>query len=229
MIDLKAIAMPRTLSVLFALILTTLMAGCGEVVVFGHTVREGKTSTPEVKADSSAAPAENESASAGQTQSAPSGKVSTSTTPDVAAVIRHATVVRSVTLVLTPQAAIKTSDDARFNGDALLAEIKSELQARKLFDDTNVNADAATVSIDDYSMQRTSNVILFGKINSVGMLKGNIRIQDGRGTPLPTLRIEAESRISIPEDGDTPNPLGPLYRRFAVATADTLAGTVPAN
>jgi hypothetical protein len=179
-----------------------LVAGCGEVVVFGHTMGE-KHSASEAKVDSTATP-------------------EAGVTSEVQPQVR---IVKSVTLVLTPQAAAKVVDDSRFNADALLAAVKSELKSRKLFDDSDSHAVMAEILLDDYAMHRTSNVILFGNITSAGTLSGNIRLRDEQGNDLQNRRIEAESRVSIPESGESTNPLGPLYRQFAVMTGNILAGT----
>jgi hypothetical protein len=134
--------------------------------------------------------------------------------------------VSSVTIVITPQAATKVDIDSRFSADALLLAIKTELQTRKLFDDPDSGASgAAVISIDDYSMQPTSNVILFGNIISAGTLNGDIRMRDGQGNDLPNRRVEAKARVSIPANGESKNPLEPLYRQFAVNIANNLAGT----
>ena len=175
------------------------LAGCGDVIVFGHTVHEAHPAS-EVKAEPTATPK--------------------------AAVTPRVQVVKTVTLVLAAQAAAKVVDDSRFNADALLAEIKSELQSRKLLDDADLHSSGtAEISIDDYAMRPTSNVILFGNIISAGTLSGDVRVRDAQGNELPDRRIEAETRVSIPASGESANPLAPLYRQFAVMTANSLAGT----
>jgi hypothetical protein len=133
---------------------------------------------------------------------------------------------KTVSLSLTSQVAEKVTSDARFSTDALLAAIKNELKARKLFDESDARSiGTADILIDEYAMQRTSNVILFGNIISAGTLNGSVRVRDDQGRELQSHRIEAQARVSIPESGETVNPFGPLYRRFAAVAADNLAGT----
>lgn len=195
-----------------------LMAGCGQVSVFGHTIGE-KQPASEAKSDSNAPHA----AAATPSDQTPREQIPRDqATKDQAP---RAQKVKSVTLVLTPQATAKVVDDSRFNADALLAAIKTEFQSRKLLDDTDSHASTAEISLDNYAMQPTSNVILFGNIISNGKLGGTIKLRDPQGNDLPNRRIDAEARVSIPANGETTNPLGPLYRQFAVMTGDLLTGT----
>jgi hypothetical protein len=183
-----------------ALLLTVgLLAGCGQVAVFGHTIGE-KHSPSEVKADSIPTPQ--------------------------AAVSPRIQMVKDVRLVLTPQAATKVANDAKFNADTLLEAIKGELRSRKLLDDTDSRANGtAEISIDDFAMRPTSNAVVFGYLLNAGTLNGEIRVRDTDGKDLQNFRVEAESQVSIAASGETKNPLEPLYRRFAVLAGDNLAGT----
>ncbi len=199
---------------LVLLLILGLLAGCGEVVVFGHTIGE-KSPVPEVVTESSGANA--------PSMSAASAPASVSTAKAVAS----ATVqrVRAVTLSLTPDATAKVANDPRFTADALLAAVKSELQSRKLLDETDARAAAtAEISIDDFAVRPTSNAVIFGRIISAGRLNGDIRVRDADDKDLRSFKVEAASQVSIAASGDTPNPLGALYHRFAVLAADRLAG-----
>jgi hypothetical protein len=190
------------------LLLLGAIAGCGQVVMFGHTIGEEHPAST-VKAEPTVTSAASPAAAATPKNQAPQVQR-----------------VNSVTIVITPQAATKVDIDSRFSADALLLAIKAELQTRKLFDDLDSGASgAAVISIDDYSMQPTSNVILFGNIISAGTLNGDIRMRDGQGNDLPNRRVEAKARVSIPANGESKNPLEPLYRQFAVNIANNLAGT----
>jgi hypothetical protein len=116
--------------------------------------------------------------------------------------------VRAVSVVLTEQVAAQAADDAKFKVDALLTAVKSELQSREALDESNAQVTAvAEIAIDDYALHPTSNVILFGQIISTGVLK-------------------AKARVSIAAKGETENPLGPLYREFAIQTGNTLTGKI---
>lgn len=191
------------------LLTISLLAGCGEVVIFGHTVREGHAAS-EVKAAPTAA--------------AVTEATATATTADV-----RTQKVRDVTLSLTPQAAEKVASDSRFNADAVRDAIKSELQSRGLLDvgdatGSNTSSTAA-ISIDDYAMSPTTNFVLFGSMAYSGTLSGSLVLRDAHGNELQSHRVEAQARVSIPEGGDTGNSLRSLYREFAVAAVNSLTGT----
>jgi hypothetical protein len=194
------------LKVQIALVLiAALLAGCGEVIVFGHTVRGGHAAS-EVKADP-----------------ATTTETETVASPTIQRV-------REVTLALTPQATEKVANDSRFNADALLDAIKSELQSRRLFDVNGLDVTdsrasvTAEISIDDYALRPMTNFVLFGSTANVGTLSGNLVLRDEHGNELQRRRIEAQARISIPESGAAENLLRPLYHEFAVAAVNSLGG-----
>jgi hypothetical protein len=192
----------RAVMLIADLVMTGLIAGCGQVSVFGHTVGENNPSS--------------------DVKSANVTPTNTST-PGV-----H--VVKAVTVVLTPQAASKAADDPMFKTDALLAAIKSELQSRQLLNESDAKVSSTVdIAIDDYSMRPTSNVILFGNIISAGSLNGELYVRDEQGSVLTSGRIEAAARISVPAQAGSTTPVDPLntlYRKFAVLLGDKLSNTV---
>ena len=185
-----------------------LLAGCGEVIVFGHTVREGSSSA-HAKTDASPVAQGGASQAVGETTTSPAVRI-----------------VKAVTLSLSPQASTRVAGDARFNADALREAINNELRARKLLDEREASdRPVAHISIDEFDVHPTTNAIVFGYIPSAGTLKGDVRVSDTGGDE-QTFRVEADSRFSIAEKGED-NPLKPLYRRFANLVADRLDGTPP--
>ncbi len=189
--------MPKLLVLL--LLTLGLLTGCGQVVIFGHTVGEGRSAS------------ENEPA-AGRTAQATSKPL----VPKV----------KAVTLALTPQAAEKVASDPRFKADVLLAAVESELRSRELFDAQDPRASGqAEILIDDFATRSTSNAVVFGYNFSAGTLAGDIRVRDANGNELQTFKVVAESRLAIAASGEDTNPLRDLYRRFADLAADDLAGT----
>ncbi len=194
-----------------------LLAGCGEVIVFGHKVREAPTA-PEEKPAPPSSPSSTSSASS--TPSKPKSGASLSP---------QAQVVSAVTLVLTPQLAEKVAKDPNFNATALLDAIKRELQARRVLDETNSQANGtAEISLDDFTLHPKSNAILFGYIINSGLLGGDIRLRGSDDKELKGFRIDAESQVSIAANGESTNPLKGLYHRFAVILGDHLTGTASA-
>jgi hypothetical protein len=202
--------------------MVTLLAGCGQVILFGHVVGEKSASEPEPPAASVPAPADSTQPSAGGAARPPT---LTGAEP-VAKSASIGRVVRAVNITITPEAAAKiTGDASRFTSDALLAAIKTELTSRKLLDAQDPQATGtAEVVIDDIATRPTSNAVLFGYKMLAGTLEGDIRITDSDGTDSTGSRIIAESKLTLAVSGEDKNPLGPLYKRFAVLAGDRLAG-----
>jgi hypothetical protein len=205
-----------------------LLAGCGEVVVFGHTVREGKHESgaeagPGAPAETSPAPSASSTATAAtQSTSSPSVAAKTSAQPATSGVLK----LHSVSVALTTEAAAKAKEDTKFDANALLSAIRSELQSRKVLDESDSQASATgEITIDEYAFNPTTNVILFGKTYNAGVLNGAIRVNDAQGNELSNRRIEARTKIAIPVEGEVVNPLRPLYQDFASQTANILTGT----
>lgn len=174
----------------------SLLAGCGQVTVFGHVMGEKRSqakseSTPTVEAKPAAA--------------------ATPTAPVAYAV-------HDVALTMSPQVAEKIVADPRFDITLVKSAVLDELRARHLLDEATSGA-TADIAIDHFSVEPTSNAVIFGYVLSEGQLYGDLRVSSTH-----TQRIEAHTRLSLPEKGASKDPLGPLYRRFAVMTADALAG-----
>lgn len=187
-----------------SVLLLVMVTGCGEVVVFGHVVREAPSKT-----DASAGAATPEGPSGASVQ---------------AALGSRAHVVQAVTLTLSPDA---KAGNASIASDALLDAIRTELRSRKLLDEHNPQATGtAEIVIDNATTRPTVNAVVFGYQMMAGTLTGDVRVNGASGEELPTSHIIAETRLSVAADGSDKNPLAPLYRRFAVLTADKLAGVV---
>jgi hypothetical protein len=57
-----------------------------------------------------------------------------------------------------------------------------------------------------------------------GVLNGTVRLRDTQGNELSNRRVETKVHLSIEEEGAPVDALEPLYRRFAVETANLLTG-----
>jgi hypothetical protein len=225
----------RKLAVLPVLV-ATMLAGCGQVILFGHVVGEHPQPAPKPEATTatgagatSATPASAAASGAQGAASATPGAAAGSSAPEAppssaSPEVPH--VVKSVNITITPEAAAKVAGDAsRFTADALLDAITAELKSRKLLDDQNPQASGtAEIVVDDLATRPTSNVILFGYKMLAGTLEGDIRVTGATGSDATGSRIVAQSKLTLAASGDDKNPLGPLYRRFAVLAADRLAG-----
>jgi hypothetical protein len=194
------------------IVLTVMLLGCGEVVVFGHVVREAPpkgepaTSTPAAADDAARA-----------------------TPPDaprpLPAGSPAAQPLHAVNLTLSPAVQAGSSGVA---ADALMDAIRNELRSRNLLDEQNPQADGtAEILITEANLRPTVNAVVFGYRMMAGTLTGDLRVSGASVGERPASRIVAESRLKIPEEGGDRQPLGPLYRRFAVLTADELTGVAP--
>ena len=211
-----------------SVLMITLLAGCGQVMVFGHVVGERRTAE---ETKSEATPAASPTA-AGETPAPPApgastGSASTPVEPPLAArspLVTHA--VKAVNVTVTAEAAAKATGDAsRFAADALLDAIRAELKSRKLLDEQSPRAvGTAEIIVDDLATRPTTNAVVFGYKMLAGTLEGDIRVTGAGDTESTGARIVAQSELTVAANGDDKNPLGPLYRRFAVLAADRLAG-----
>jgi len=183
------------------------LTGCGEVVVFGHVVRENPD-----KAETAAS-----SPATGTDSTHDARETSAPAADGLSVALLHAV---NVTVAPASQAS-----DASVDAAALLDAIRTELRSRNLLDEQNPRADGtADVLIESAATHPTVNAVIFGYQPMAGTLTGQLRVSNASGEARPTSRIVAESRFNVAADSKDKNPLGPLYRRFAVLTADELAG-----
>jgi hypothetical protein len=233
---------------LASLILSVALAGCGEVVVFGHVVRENPSkaeAAPSEPATAAAAskPAQEAAASQPATEAA-APKAATeamATKPDTASAtsasntkaasqavaasagLPAAPLLHAVNVTLS---ATSETGGASIDTAALLDAIRTELRSRKLLDEQNPSADrTAEVRVESATAHPTVNAVIFGRQPMAGTLTGELHVRGASGEELPASRIVAESRWTIADDGQDKNAFGPLYSRFAVLTADELTGS----
>jgi hypothetical protein len=193
------------------------LTGCGEVVVFGHVVREDPSKT-----EATVAKPATDAAAPKPATATNSTHASRQTSAPAAAGLPAGHVLHAVNVTLSPAS---QAGDSGVDAAALLDAIQTELRSRNLLDEQNPAADGtAEVLIENVTARPTVNAVVFGKQPMAGTLTGELRVSSTSGEELPTSRIVAESRLTIADDGHDKNPLGPLYRRFAVLTADELTG-----
>jgi hypothetical protein len=218
------------------LFVITLLSACGEVTVFGHVVREGH---PKPEAGSNSAP-NNESATATSDSSSTSSTSSASAAPTttqskstsgpigamsskpviVQAPTTH--LIKAVTLLMTPEVTARLNNDHRLNTKDLLEVVKSELQSRKLFDTDSPSSVTLQIYIDQYELHANTNFVAFGSTPHTGTLAGNLTLRDAQDNDVPVSHVEAYARIAVPESGDTPDLLRPLYKQFAITVGNAL-------
>jgi hypothetical protein len=133
--------------------------------------------------------------------------------------------VGAVAISFTSQAKEKIAAEPRFKEGSLLAEVEGELRARKLLDGNSRAGPMVEISIDDFTTRSATNAVLFGYHLGDGSLAADITVRDSGGKEVRDFRIKANSRLATPASGEDANPLGSLYRRFAILVADNLAGS----
>jgi hypothetical protein len=200
------------------LILSVALAGCGEVVVFGHVVRENPSKAEAAPSEpTTAALAPKPETATGSTHATRQNSAAASAGLPAPPLL-HAV---NVTLSAPGQ-----TGDASVDAAALLDAIRTELRSRNLLDEQNPSADrTAEVRIESATTHPTVNAVIFGRQPMAGTLIGELQVSSASGDELPASRIVAESRWSIADDDQDKNALGPLYSRFAVLTADELSGS----
>ncbi len=201
------------------------LTGCGEVVVFGHVVRENPPTTeaPASKpATERAAPSATEAAAPKPANATDPAQATLQTSAPDAGDLPATPLLGAVNVTLSPAS---QAGDASLDAAALLDAIRTELRSRNLLDEQNPRAGGtAEVVIESATTRPTVNAVLFGYQPMAGTLTGELHVSGASGDELPTSRIVAESRVTIAVDGQSKNPLGPLYHRFAELTADKLTG-----
>jgi hypothetical protein len=139
--------------------------------------------------------------------------------------------VGSVYIVVSPLINAQIAADARFDQQKLLAAVEQELQARRLLvagDAALKSASAANrrmeITLDAFSTRASTNAVIFGYALGSGELAAEVHLRDAEGREFSGFRVQAKARLATRPAEDDPNPLGNLYRRFAVLAADKLAG-----
>jgi|KBSMisStaDraftv2_1062788.scaffolds.fasta_scaffold761017_1 hypothetical protein len=227
------------------------LTGCGEVVVFGHVVRENPPKTEAAAPDATTAadasnpateaaapkPATEAATSVPATEATAAKPASEATAPKPATVAKSAHGTSATATTGLPQAhalhavnvtlsPASQAGDASVDAAALLDAIRTELRSRNLLDEQNPSADGtAEVRIESAATHRTVNAVIFGRQPMAGTLTGELHVSRASGEELPVSTIVAESRWTVADDGQDKNALGPLYSRFATLAADQLTGS----
>src|SRR5476649_206940 len=119
-----------------------LLAGCGDVIVFGHQIRQGHPSSEVNPEKSTSAPSTPVASTSGSLPTP-------ANTPPVRELPSKIHVVKAVKLSLSPEAVVKLAGDSSFDAIALQAEVTAELRARKLLDEQDPDAfGLAEIAID---------------------------------------------------------------------------------
>lgn len=184
--------------------LLAMLAGCAGSVIFGHTIGE--------RPNAAAPPA---------TTSRPA--LAATTGPAVEPTV--STSVSSVDIVVAPGAQQKIAAEPDFAQSKLLAAVERELRGRRLLDAGGSGAQRIlTISIDDFARRPSTNAVILGYSLGNGELAADLRVSGSDRREIRAFRIQAGSRLATRAGVGNEDPLGPLFHRFAVLTADALAG-----
>jgi hypothetical protein len=222
------------------------LSGCAGWVVFGHTIGEDRpaaaqiprtqppaASAPPGQAAPAVSAAPTQPLVASQVQAAPAAQSAQPAAMAQPAVMQTAgpAWVGSVYIIVSPQAKDQIAKDTRFDAQKLLAAVENELQARRLLvaADATIGSGASAnrrmeIDVDAFSTRASSNAVIFGYALGSGELAADIRLRDAEGRQISGFPVQAKARLATRPAEQDPNPLGNLYHRFAVLTADRLAG-----
>jgi hypothetical protein len=129
-----------------------------------------------------------------------------------------------VAIEFTPAARQQTEEDDRFNPDLLRDAVIDELRSRQLLDlQPTDSGRALVIRLEEFEVRAASNVVIFGRLASTGVLDGLARISV-RNSETQEFRVRAEVAMQLVRNGEDPNPLKLLYRGFAEQFADALGG-----
>jgi hypothetical protein len=132
---------------------------------------------------------------------------------------------KSITVKVAPKATDNVASETPFAPELLLEALRTELRSRKLLDEDNPQlTGSAEVQISEVSVRPSTNAIVFGYKMMAGTLIGDIHFSGADSNAPPDLHVLADTRLTIAVDNGKKDPLGPLYRRFAVLTADRIQG-----
>lgn len=127
-------------------------------------------------------------------------------------------------LEYTSTALEQTNADERFNPENLREAITAELRSRGLLDTQQTEGvRAAVIQLEKFEVRGASNVVMFGRLSSVGSIDALVRIREG-GAQTREFRVSTELSLQVSRDPEENNPLKRLYEEFALEFVDALTG-----
>jgi hypothetical protein len=142
----------------------------------------------------------------------------------VPATVAASSPITRIAIEFTPAARQQTDEDDRFNPESLREALIAELRSRQLLDlQPTDTGRALVIRLEEFQVRATSNVVMFGRLASTGVLDGLARISE-KNSETQEFRVRAEVPLQIVRNGDDANPLKLLYRGFAEQFADALGG-----
>lgn len=133
-----------------------------------------------------------------------------------------------IALDFSPAVRKQIEADSRFDSTLFNEAVVAKLQSQQLLDLKKPLDRVAVIRLEDFDVHATSNLVLFGRLASAGLLAGSVRIRDAAGNPLREFHISAEVPMRISQRANEKNPLQDLYRRFAELMAERIIAEEPA-
>jgi hypothetical protein len=205
-------------SLVLSVLTVALLSGCGQVAVFGHVVGE-KPQT--------------ESRPAPETPTSGNSNGSPATASPAKGALQSLQLVKALKISVAPKATENVASDATFSPDALVAAVRAELASRNLLAaPTSPTAATLEIQVSQVVLRPSTNAVVFGYKMMASTLIADLTMAGSEEKAATPFHLSAEARLTIsarnddndPDQSKKRDPLTPLYRRFAVLTADRIAG-----
>jgi hypothetical protein len=136
-----------------------------------------------------------------------------------------AAMINRLIIDLTPAASTQVEGDPRFDSGALRKAVADGLSSQGLLDfESSAAVQTMAIEVEEFSVRAASNMVMMGRLASVGVLGATVRIRDGSSTELRRFTVRAELPMNIDRTGRSRNPLEALYTGFTRLVADAMAG-----
>jgi hypothetical protein len=133
---------------------------------------------------------------------------------------------KSVSIRLNDEAKEKAGDNPRFNQHTLLDQIKRELVARDLLNETTPEAvNAIEIVIKDFHLRSRFSAVILGLTADSDHIVGDVILKDAAGKELSKFEVSASYTLRGFGGGQDEARMGWLYEKFAELTVAHLAGS----
>jgi hypothetical protein len=133
----------------------------------------------------------------------------------------------SIAVLLSAELEQQIADEPRFSFAVLRDAITAELRARRLLAAQGGAAgNTAEILVNEFALRATSNVVVFGRLSSVGVLGGLVRLRTEAGAQPREFKVLVEIPLSISQRKTGSDSLQKLNQRFARVIGDEIAAAV---
>ena len=212
-------------SLIVAALTVALLSGCGQVAVFGHVVGE-KPPARNPPAAETGTTGDAKAATGSPAKGAEPSKLASGA-------LQSLQLVKALKISVAPKATENVASDATFSPDALVAAVRAELGSRNLLAaPSSPTAATLEIQVNQVVLRSSTNAVVFGYKMMTSTLIADLTMAGADQKAATPFHLSAEARLTISaRNNDSEqdrtkarDPLTPLYRRFAVLTADRIAG-----